>query len=83
MPAQSIRTVLVKYSITNPDITDSVYRDTVAPFSFLDFINNTQTDYSPEEYSSFYSSYLQSWYSGQGTSKKKPIFNLWLLRDLQ
>ena len=70
MPDQSIRTVLVKYSITNSNITDGVYRDTVAPFSFLDFINNTQADYSPEEYSSFYSAYLQSWYSQQGTSKQ-------------
>ena len=69
MSDQSIRTVLVEYSITNPDITDNVYRDTVAPFSFLDFINNTQADYSPEEYSSFYSQYLQSWYSKQDISK--------------
>lgn len=71
MPDQSIRTVLVKYSITNPDITDGVYRDTVAPFSFLDFINNTQADYSPEEYSSYYSAYLQNWYSTQGSSEEE------------
>jgi len=69
MSNQSIRTVLVKYSITNTEITDNVYRDTVAPFSFLDFINYTQTDYSPEEYSSFYSSYLQAWYAKQDVSE--------------
>lgn len=71
MSDQSIRTVLVKYSITNTDITDGVYRDTIAPFSFLDFINNTQSNYSPEEYSSFYSQYLQTWYSKQDTSKEE------------
>tara|TARA_R100000951_G_C2625387_1_gene175826 strand:- start:68 stop:1321 length:1254 start_codon:yes stop_codon:yes gene_type:complete len=71
MPDQSIRTVLVKYSITNSDITDGVYRDTVAPFSFLDFINYTQADYSPEEYSSYYSAYLQNWYSTQGSSEEE------------
>ena len=69
MANQSLRTVLVKYSITNPEITNGDYRDTVTPFSFLDFINNTQADYTPEEYSSFYSSYLQSWYSQQQGSE--------------
>ena len=71
MSDQSIRTVLVKYSITNPDITDEVYKDTIAPFSFLDFINNTQADYSPDEYSSFYSQYLQSWYAKQDASTEE------------
>ncbi len=71
MSDQSIRTVLVKYSITNPDITDGVYRDTIAPFSFLDFITNTQADYSPDEYSSFYSQYLQTWYSNQDASEEE------------
>ena len=71
MSDQSIRTVLVKYSITNPDITDKVYKDTIAPFSFLDFINNTQADYSPDEYSSFYSQYLQSWYAKQDASTEE------------
>lgn len=71
MSDQSIRTVLVKYSITNPDITEEVYKDTIAPFSFLDFINNTQADYSPEEYSSFYSQYLQTWYAKQDASAEE------------
>ena len=66
MSDTSLRTVIVKYSITNSDEVD--YKDSVAPFSFLDFINNTQADYSPEEYSSFYSSYLQLWHSNQGGS---------------
>ena len=69
MPETSLRTVLVKYSITNTNETE--YRDTVAPFSFLDFINNTQADYSPEEYSSFYSSYLQAWHSKQDVSEEE------------
>ena len=71
MSNQSIRTVLVKYSITNPGIKDGVYRDTISPFSFLDFINNTQADYSPDEYSSYYSQYLQTWYSNQDTSEEE------------
>ncbi len=69
MSDTSLRTVLVKYSITNSNEID--YKDTVAPFSFLDFINNTQADYSPEEYSSFYSSYLQAWHSNQGGSAEE------------
>lgn len=66
MSDTSLRTVHVKYSITNSEEVD--YKDTVAPFSFLDFINNTQADYSPEEYSSSYSSYLKAWHSNQGGS---------------
>ena len=69
MSDTSLRTVLVKYSITNPSEVN--YKDTVAPFSFLDFINNTQADYSPEEYSSFYSSYLKLWHSNQGGSEEE------------
>ena len=69
MADTSLRTVLVKYSITNSSESD--YRDTVAPFSFLDFINNTQADYSPEEYSSFYSSYLQAWHAKQDVSEEE------------
>ena len=71
MANQTLRTVLVKYSITNSEITNGNYRDTVTPFSFLDFINNTQADYSPEEYSSFYSSYLQVWHSKQNASEEE------------
>ena len=69
MSDTSLRTVLVKYSITNSNEID--YKDTVAPFSFLDFINNTQADYSPEEYSSFYSSYLQAWHANQDVSEEE------------
>ncbi|MDB4396185.1 hypothetical protein N9Z65_01070 [bacterium] len=48
-----------------------MYKDTIAPFSFLDFITNTQADYSPEEYSSFYSQYLQNWYSNQDATEEE------------
>ena len=71
MSNQSLRTVVVNYSITNSKIENDDYRDNVAPFSFLDFINYTQADYSPEEYSSFYSSYLQNWYSLQDISAQE------------
>ena len=71
MANQSLRTVLVKYSITNPEITNEDYRDTITPLSFLDFITNTQADYTPEEYSSSYSSYLQAWHSKQQGSEKE------------
>ena len=71
MSNQALRAVIVKYSITNPKITNSVYRDNITPFSFLDFINYTQSDYTPEEYSSSYSSYLQAWHSTQQGSEKE------------
>ena len=71
MSNQSLRTVVVNYSITNSKIENDDYRDNITPFSFLDFINYTQADYSPEEYSSFYSSYLQNWYSLQDISEEE------------
>ena len=71
MSNQSLRTVAVNYSITNSKIENDDYRDNIAPFSFLDFIQYTQADYSPEEYSSFYSSYLQNWYSLQDISEEE------------
>ena len=71
MSNQSLRTVVVNYSITNSKIENDDYRDNIAPFSFLDFINYTQADYSPEEDSSFYSSYLQNWYALQDISAEE------------
>jgi hypothetical protein len=41
-------------------------KDTLTPFSFVDFINFLQTEYAPEKYSSFYSAYLKDWYALQG-----------------
>ena len=41
-------------------------KDTLNPFSFVDFINFLQIEYAPEKYSSFYSAYLKDWYSLQG-----------------
>jgi len=69
MSNQSATTVSVLYSITNDEITNGDFRDNVTPFSFLDFINNTQADYAPEEYSNFYSSYLSTWHSHQQGSE--------------
>jgi len=59
----------VNFSITNPNIEEGTAQDTVAPFSFLDFIHNTKVDYTPEEYSSFYTAYIKSWYSQKDTSE--------------
>ena len=73
MSNQSLRTVVVNYSITNSNIENGDYRDNITPFSFLDFINNTQANYSPDEYSSFYSSYLKDWYSLQDISEAEQI----------
>lgn len=36
-------------------------KDSVQPFSFLEFIKITNTDYSPEEYNNFYLTYLKTW----------------------
>ena len=73
MSNKSLRTVVVNYSITNPDITNGDVKDNVTPFSFLDFINYTQADYDPEEYSSFYSSYLQRWHAKQDVSEAEQV----------
>ena len=38
-------------------------KDSIRPFSFLDFIQYLQTEYSPEKYTAYYSSYLKKWYA--------------------
>ena len=50
---------VVKNSITNSDATVTI--DNVQPLSFLEYIKNTNVDYSPEEYNNFYIDYLQQW----------------------
>ena len=68
MVEENYREVKVNYSITNIETVDA--KDTVSPFSFLDFIQYTKIDYTPEEYSSFYTAYLKKYYSLKTTSKQ-------------
>lgn len=67
MVEENYREIKVNYSITNAETDDA--KDTVSPFSFLDFIQYTKVDYTPEEYSSFYTAYLKKYYSLKGGSK--------------
>ena len=50
-------TSIVKNSITNNGNIAGV--DNIQPLSFLEFIRNTNVDYSPDEYNNFYLSYLK------------------------
>ena len=52
-------TSVVTNSITNSDATVTI--DNIQPLSFLEFIKNTNVDYSPEEYNNFYLNYLKQW----------------------
>jgi hypothetical protein len=52
-------TSVVKNSITNSDAT--ITSDNTQPFSFLEFIKNTNVNYTPEEYNNFYLNYLKEW----------------------
>ena len=67
MVEENYREVKVNYSITNAEVDDA--RDTVSPFSFLDFIQYTKVDYTPEEYSSYYTAYLKKYYALKDVSK--------------
>jgi len=50
---------IVSNSITNSNSTTTI--DNTQPLSFLDFIKNTNVDYTPEEYNNFYLFYLKQW----------------------
>lgn len=69
MLEENYRELNVNYSITTPETED--IKDLVSPFSFLDFIQYTKVEYSPEEYSTFYSAYLKKWYSLKGGSEQE------------
>lgn len=64
-------TSIVENSITNSNATLTV--DNTQPLSFLEFIKNTNTDYTPEEYNNFYISYLKEWASIVNTNNKTSI----------
>ena len=50
----------VSNSITSSDTTTNT-KDNIKPYSFLEFINATKVDYTPEDYNQFYITYLQKW----------------------
>ena len=43
----------VSNSITSSDTTTNT-KDNIKPYSFLEFINATKVDYTPEDYNQFY-----------------------------
>lgn len=69
MLEENYREVKVNYSITTSDTED--VKDLISPFSFLDFIQYTKVDYTPEDYSSFYTAYLKKWYSLKEVPKQQ------------
>lgn len=60
-------TAIIKDSITNSLSDKSIAKDNTKPFSFLDFIMNTNVEYSPDEYNKFYIYYLQEWSTAANT----------------
>ena len=73
MPASTYSTPEVNFSITNIAVSLDEARDQVQPFSFLDFINYTKVDYTPDEYSKFYSSYIKMWYSKKDLTQEEQV----------
>lgn len=66
-------TSVVKNSITNSNAT--VTNDNTQPFSFLEFIKNTNVNYTPEEYNNFYLSYLKGWANYTNTKNNNQQVN--------
>jgi len=62
---------IVSNSITNSNSTITI--DNTQPLSFLDFIKNTNVDYSPEEYNNFYLFYLKQWADIKNTNNTSDI----------
>jgi hypothetical protein len=60
-------TAIIKNSIINGDYNTST--DNTSPFSFLEFITNTNVDYTPEEYNKFYLHYLKTWSESKSAKK--------------
>lgn len=53
-------TAIIGDSIVNEN-SSTITKDNATPFSFLEFITNTNVDYTPEEYNKFYLYYLKTW----------------------
>jgi hypothetical protein len=53
-------TAIIRDSIVN-GVSSATTKDNTTPFSFLEFITNTNVDYTPEEYNKFYLYYLRTW----------------------
>lgn len=52
----------VLYSIVNPKNV-TTFKDSLTPFSFSEFLKNTNEDYTPTQYNDFYLNYLKNWYT--------------------
>ena len=51
----------VDNSITNPNTVNALDNDT--PFTFIEFLNNTNTTHTPSAYNELYIQYVRSWYN--------------------
>ena len=76
----------LEFSIVNVEEYDrDTAKDNKTPFSFLDFIKYTRTEYAPEKYSILYSTYLKKWYSQQAISdvEQKEQYNEYYRQFIQ
>jgi len=69
----SFSSSIINNSIVNSDIPSHLTKDNVSPFSFLEFITNTNVDYSPEQYNNFYINYLKDWSEIKRTKETNKI----------
>lgn len=69
----SFSSSIISNSIVNSDTPAHLTRDNVSPFSFLEFITNTNVDYSPEQYNNFYINYLKDWTEVRRTKETNKV----------
>lgn len=65
----TFNTAIIRNSITGTGDASEI-KDNVKPFSFLDFIINTNVEYTPEEYNNFYIFYLKQWADVKNSSEE-------------
>jgi hypothetical protein len=53
-------------SITNSNVNRSLWADVESPFTFNDFVKNSVSVYTPQQYNNAYKTYLENWYTVQG-----------------
>ena len=74
-------------SITNSNVDRSLWADVESPFTFNDFVKNSVSVYTPQQYNNAYKLYLEKWYTTQGqrgTELAKSVKNEYinLLRNI-
>lgn len=70
----NFNTNLIQNSILN---TDSVkYLDGLSPFTFFDFLKNTNSTSTPTEYNDQYQEYLRKWYENKNLSESDVVTSI-------